>query len=405
MFALIAVSVGIALAVVYILKGRDHGHEEPAAILTTSTTAISTTSSSSFTSESTSELSSSTMTPLESIVTVIVTASESSDAVQTETATLTVTASDKEDLGAMLSSMLSDFTRLSISTELVTVSVTPTQPTTTSTPTSTTPSTSSTTSPSVQSTTSLTPSSTTASTTSSTSSAPPSLATDSNLAAVDVQSGPQNLHRNLLIWQDASAALIALSSASDINPDTVYPIADYAKPPIAKRGTPLTAASDDTGAVHLFYIAKDGSVAHLIQRDHTSWSVQRQSIHPRDTSSLSATWHKGNDTTGAVVLAYQASDGSVILFYGVDAPESDDAAQINISNVLDLNPGDWDNFGLAVTSARMMGDDKDEASLQILVEGRDDVLAAECLVGRGRDGEIDADCYWLNDAFSEPPTT
>lgn len=393
-FVLIAIAVGIALTVVYVLKGRDRGHEDAVAdvVTTSSTTEISSTTS--ISSETTSERPSSTATPLESVVTIIITASQSSDAVETETATLTVTASDEEDLGAMLSSILSDLTRVSVSTEVVTVSVTPSQPTTASSPSTTSTSPADTTSPSAEST-SATPSTT--------SSAPPTLATDSNLAAVDVTAGPSSLHRRLLVWQDSNATLIASNTNSDSQPDTITPITSNAPPAI--RGTPLTATVDDTGAVHLFYIAAaDGSLVYLEQNGRGSWVTRRQSIRPRDMSSLSATWHKGASTTGAVVLAYQATNGDVMLYYGVNDPESDDAAVINISNVLDLDTGDWDYFGLGVASAKMLGaEGKNEASLQMIVEGRDDVLAAECLFQPGTNDGVEADCYWLNSVFTGKP--
>lgn len=398
-FVLIAIAVGIALTVVYVLKGRDRGHEDAVAdvVTTSSTTEISSTTS--ISSETTSELPSSTATPLESVVTIIITASESSDAVETETATLTVTASDEEDLGAMLSSILSDLARVSVSTEVVTVSVTPSHPTTTSSPSpdSTSASVEPTSAPpSVRSTAS-------SSTPSSTSSAPPTLATDSNLAAVDVTTGPASLHRRLLIWQDSNQTLIASNTNSDSQSDTIAPITSNA--PAAIRSTPLTATVDDTGAVHLFYIAAaDGALVYLEQDGKGSWVTRRQSIRPRDMSSLSATWHKGANTSGAVVLAYQATNGDVMLYYGVNDPESDDAAVINISNVLDLDTGDWDYFGLGVASAKMLGaEGKNEASLQMIVEGRDDVLAAECLFQPGTNDGVEADCYWLNSVFTGKP--
>lgn len=110
-----------------------------------------------------------------------------------------------------------------------------------------------------------------------------------------------------------------------------------------------------------------------------------------------------------MVLAFQEfDDEDVFLLYGADAPDSEHATVVNISNLLHLDAGDWRSLGLAVTSGRLSESDdeadsnvdEDQAGLYMLIEGRDDVLAAECSLQVGNDDEIDTNCYWITGTFT-----
>ena len=384
---LIILAVVVTVAVVVVLRNNHHGDLDKPPMDSGNT--ISSTEVSTSSSETTSlDLPSTTL--WQSIVTVTMPAPESS-AAETKTAVLTITASEEEDLGDMLSSILADFPFFT--TEVVTVSVTE-QPSTTSSTTSYT--TTSTTSTTTLTTTSSETSS--ESSVTSTSSAPPSLSTDSNLAAVDVNTGPS---RRLVIWQDHDDNLIAFDSGTN-TPDQIYNIADALDDQLrAKHTTPLTAATDDEGAVHLFYVDnEDGMIGHLVQREAGSWTAQSKTMHPLSSSSLSATWHKGsNSTSGEISLAFQGTKGEILLYLGADKAASEKAFVVNVSSLLHLEIGDRDLVGLAIASGKMLSDAGSEGDLYLLIEGKDEVLVAECSISFGQEGELESECWW-SEAFT-----
>jgi hypothetical protein len=123
-------------------------------------------------------------------------------------------------------------------------------------------------------------------------------------------------------------------------------------------------------------------------------------MHPLSSSSLSATWHQssnGNSSSssssgGEISVAFQGTKGEILLYSGADQAASDKASIVNVSELLHLEIGDWDLVGLAVASGTMVSGS--DPGLYFLIEGKDEVLTAECSIGFERDGELESDCWW-----------
>lgn len=220
---------------------------------------------------------------------------------------------------------------------------------------------------------------------------------------MDVKIGPPKLHRQLLVWQDENNTLIARDSTGDTN--HTYRISDIISEDTAKPkpGTPLAAAPDEDAAVHIFYLSDhDNSVVHLVQREAGYWAVQGQANRVASHSSLSAAWHQDVNGSSGIILAYQSPDDDVCFYLAA----SKASAVINVSDLLHLEIGDWDNLGFAVTSGvQYKGEGevrgKDELpALYLAVEGSSDVLVAECSIDFESKEDVKGDCYWLETAFS-----
>ncbi|VUC23828.1 unnamed protein product [Clonostachys rosea] len=403
---LIAVSAGIASVIIISKQKASHHHDdhEPS----TPTPALTTGSSSSETSSS-SSTTSPTGSPstriVSSIVTVTFTKSEESKAVETTVITLTATQTESsQDIGKMLSSMLSPFPMFT--TEVVTVTA---DGSTTSVPSS-----------SKTSTSSRSTSSSSIRTTSSSSSPipspsvpPPSLSNISNIAAVDVNVGPSNLHRRLIVWQDQDASIIARDSIN--GKSEVYRIDDkLAEDGIkAKLGTHLAAASDSSGAIHVFYVSSDGigdegetaSVSHIVQRKAGKWESRGQPVEVTGDSSLSATWHRGGNGTQAILLGFQSPENAICMLLVGDgnADTESDGQIIDITQLLNLDTGGWSAIGLSIASGVPLGStgNRNETGLYVLMEGQDEALVAECSINdSSKSGNAESECRWLEGVFA-----
>ncbi|CAH0026219.1 unnamed protein product [Clonostachys rhizophaga] len=405
---LIAISAGVASVIIISRHKSSHQHDEheastPPPVLTTSSSISEASSSSSTTS--TTEPPSTTI--VSSIVTVTFTKSEESKAVETTVITLTATQTESDqDIGKMLSSMLSPFPIFT--TEVVTV---------TADESTTSVSSSSETSSKTTSSTSTSSSSTqTSSSSPSPSLLPHSLSNTSNLAAVDVKIGPSNLHRRLIVWQDEDTNIIARDSAN--GKSKVYRVNDKLaeKGVKARPGTHLAAAADDSGAIHVFYIASDGdeggdeatSVSHLVQREAGEWESRGQRVNVTGDSSLSATWHQSGNGTQAVVLGFQSPKNKIcmlILGDGNEDPESDEEI-VDVTQLLNLDTDGWSAIGLSIASGVPLGNANNRnkigvVGVYVLMEGENEALVAECLIGNSsKSSNAQSECRWLEGVFT-----
>ncbi|CAH0003718.1 unnamed protein product [Clonostachys byssicola] len=406
---LIAISAGVASVIIISGHKSSHQHDQdasaPPLVLTTSSSSLETPSSSSTTSTTEPP---STMI-VSSIVTVTFTKSEESKAVETTVITLTATQTESDqDIGKMLSSMLSPFPIFT--TEVVTV---------TADESTTSVSSSSETSSKTTSSTSTSSSSTQTSSSSSSPSPsllPHSLSNISNLAAVDVNIGPSNLHRRLIVWQDQDANIIARDSAN--GKSKVYRINDKLaeKGAKAKSGTHLTAAADGSGAIHVFYITSDGdgdgdettSVSHLVQRQAGEWESKGKQVDVTGDSSLSATWHQSGSGTQAVVLGFQSPKNKIcMLLLGDGYADGDsDEETIDVTGLLNLDTDGWSAIGLSIASGIPLGSTSnrnktDVVGLYVLMEGEDEALVAECsIIDSSKSGNTQSECRWLDGVFT-----
>ena len=246
----------------------------------------------------------------------------------------------------------------------------------------------------------------TSSSASSTSTGESSLSTRSKIAAVDVLRGPSSLQRRLIVWQDEGDNLIARDSAEGNS--TVYNInSEHADLPIATRETSLTAAVDDEGAVHVFFLDDEKNVQHIAQSEARDWKAYDSVTQISGESSLAATWHDNANDTALLVLALYDSTGrgktqqgrnGFFLWVSADRGESWDYEKPGVFN--DANH-DSDNgtYGLAIASGIAFDQDNDDepeegdvAGLHVILQSERGILAYECLF----DGDSLEDC-WENE--------
>ncbi|KAK7210855.1 hypothetical protein V2G26_018033 [Clonostachys chloroleuca] len=406
---LIAISAGVASVIIISRHKSSHQHDQeastPPPVLTTSASSSETSSSSSTTSTTEPP---STMI-VSSIVTVTFTKSEESKAVETTVITLTATQTESDqDIGKMLSSMLSPFPIFT--TEVVTV--TADESTTSSSETSSKP----TSSTSTSSSSARTSSSSSSSSGPSPSLLSPSLSNTSNIVAVDVNMGPSDLHRRLIVWQDQDANIIARDSAN--GKSKVYCVNDKLaeKGVKARSGTHLAAAADGSGAIHVFYIASDGdeggdkttSVSHLVQREAGQWESRGQQVDVTGDSSLSATWHQSGNGTQAVVLGFQSPKNKIcMLLLGDEYEDSEsDGGIIDVTQLLDLDTDGWSAIGLSIASGVPLGSTNNRnkigvVGVYLLMEGENEALVAECfIINSPKSGNAESECRWSEGVFT-----
>ena len=233
-----------------------------------------------------------------------------------------------------------------------------------------------------------------------------SLSTRSRIAAVDVLRGPSSLQRRLIVWQDESDDLIARGSAEGNS--TVYNInSQHEDLPKATRETSLTAAVDDEGAIHVFFLDDDSNVQHIAQSGAQDWKAYDSVTRISGPSSLAATWHENANNTGLLVLALYNSTGGgktqeglhgFFLWVSADRGESWHYEKPGVFN--DAND-DSDNgvYGLAIASGLAFDQDNDDepeegdvAGLHVILQSERGILAFECLF----DGDRLEDC-WENE--------
>ncbi|CAG9941669.1 unnamed protein product [Clonostachys rosea f. rosea IK726] len=411
---LIAISGGVASVIIISRHNSSHQHDEheastPPPAMTTSSSSSETSSSSSTTS--TTEPPSTTI--VSSIVTVTFTKSEESKAVETTVITLTATQTESDqDIGKMLSSMLSPFPIFTTEVVTVTADESTTSVSSSSEASSKTTSSTSTSTSSTQ-TSSSSPSS---SPSPSPSLLPPSLFNTSNIAAVNVNIGPSNLHRRLIVWQDQDANIIAHDSAN--GKSKVYRVDDKLaeKGVKARSGTHLAAAADGSGAIHVFYITSDGdksgdetpSVSHLVQREAGEWESRGQQVDVTGDSSLSATWHQSGNETKAVVLGFQSPENKIcmLLLGDGNADAEPDREIVDVTQLLNLDTDGWSAIGLSIASGVPLGSTSDRnktgiMGVYVLMEGEDEALVAECSIGNSsKSSNAPKECRWLDGVFT-----
>ncbi|CAH0055161.1 unnamed protein product [Clonostachys solani] len=405
---LIAISAGVASVIIISKQKSSRQHDQEASTpppVTTTSSSVSETSSSASTTSTTEPPH--TMV-VSSIVTVTFTKSEESKAVETTVITLTATQTESDqDIGKMLSSMLSPFPIFT--TEVVTVTA---DESTTSAPSSSETSSKTTSSTSTSSSSTQTSSS---SSSPSPSLLPPSLSNISNIAAVDITLGPSNLHRRLIVWQDQDANIIARDSAN--GKSKVYRVSDkLAEKGIkAKSGTHLAAAADGSGAIHVFYVASDRdgdgdettSVSHLVQREAGEWESRGQQVDVTGDSSLSATWHQSGNGTQAVLLGFQSPENEICLLVLGDGNGADSGEEIiDVTQLLNLDTDGWSAIGLSIASGVPLGSTSNrnktgEVGVYVLMEGEDEALVAECSINdSSKSGNAGSECRWLEGVFT-----
>ena len=408
---LMAIAVGVALAI--ILTNRSNNDEPsspanpspddnnlPSVSILTKTTVVEV----EVTSPSEPSLVTATMTVTYEPGTSVVTETQ----IQTYTAEppprIETSDANDDDVEDMLSSLLEQ--RPLISTQYVTISPSEehTSPTTSSTTTSSTTS-------SMTSSTSTTATTATAST--ATSSASAALSTLSRISALDISSGS----RRYIFWQDTDKHLVTSQFGGRRN--ETYRIVDKItdvggeKPAQPKHGTPLAAADDETGALHVFYLgAKDNAIHQLTRLADGDW-MATQVLHRGDAlraapnSALSATWHRSDQFDGTrsrlVALAWQDDHLRVKTVMTEDPTDPDgwSISDLNTRMGVDVGRGARDDRGIAVSSGNLDGETLDRrASLFVAVEGDDAVMLWNCSVGaNGFPLHIER-CDWLNDTWS-----
>jgi hypothetical protein len=250
----------------------------------------------------------------------------------------------------------------------------------------------------------------------------PTISKRSNLAAVDTTTNDTDLdHHRLIVWQDIDNALVARSAAR--GRDSVYMISGHVSDgnglrvdiPKAQPGTPLAAASDAAGDIHVFYVSEEHhTIIHLVlergweQRD---WVYKGEVVNVSPRSSLSATLHQnGEDTTSAVVvLGYTDLENEVCFKISPPMGPKDSSPwagdwttfRPDVFKTLDRDHGDSRAISIA-SGIQVPADDAphpgpgDYAGLHVVLEGWDAALVVECAVY----GDNMSGCYHSEQYFS-----
>lgn len=263
----------------------------------------------------------------------------------------------------------------------------------------------------------LSTSSSTASVTSSATSTPTSssfntttISKNSNFAAVDVVNAPASLQRRLIIWQDEEDNLVVRDS-SDGDTAVTHIGAFIPELPKGKMGTPLAAAADDKGQVHIFYITNDSETHHISQQDLDQWTdkgTPKSSIPA--SSKLAAVWHESSNDTKLLTLTLiydwrgEKSDKptSTDIFFSADYGDSWDYVQPDaFKNITVPAEGEC---GFSVVSGIAWSDDGDDmeepqageyAGLHVMTEGEENIQLVECEF----EGNSFTGCYVVDRQF------
>ena len=250
----------------------------------------------------------------------------------------------------------------------------------------------------------------------------PTISKRSNLAAVDTTINDTDVdHHRLIVWQDIDNALIARSTARGRN--SVYLISDQVSDvnglrvdiPRAQKGTPLAAASDAAGDIHVFYVSEEHhTIIHLVLElggEQRSWVYKGELANVSPRSSLSATLHQNGENTagGVVVLVYTDLENKVCFKISPPTESADSSPSAiewttykpDVFKTLDRDH--WDSRAIAIASGvQVPANDApspqpgDYAGLHVVLEGWDAALVVECTIA----GDNMSGCYHSEQYFS-----
>jgi hypothetical protein len=177
-----------------------------------------------------------------------------------------------------------------------------------------------------------------------------------------------------------------------------------------KYGTPLAAAADSSGAVHVFYLTDRNFITHIIKLPVGDWAtggvaVESEPVVAHEESRLSATWHQSKNEAKILALSYQTPLRQLRLLMS-DQPQQDDAwYKVDVELQLGYPElGRSNGLGHAISSGwryPLEGNDAGYHGLLGVVEGERTVLPWECAVDFRPPPARHVECYWLNDTFED----
>lgn len=231
----------------------------------------------------------------------------------------------------------------------------------------------------------------------------------SKLASAYSDAGDEDNQRRVLIWQVEGGELVAQDWTS--HSLTRYKIRDSLDIfDEAKYSTPLAAAADSSGVIHLFYLNRSNAISHIYETSVGKWHRGKVTnkygpILARGRTRLSATRHQNDaDNGGSSILAilYQHPNGQLRLALS-DAGSDATWHVVDISSLVEgpkPTVGTWDGLGHSIISSGVaISTDNNHTGYGTLilgVEGENGVLPWKCTIDAPLTSDKDTHCWWLN---------
>lgn len=241
-----------------------------------------------------------------------------------------------------------------------------------------------------------------------TASAVSSISTLSHLASSYSDVGDREKHRRILLWQDTDSELIAEEWSTSGR--ARYRVSDSLGYVEAKEGSPLAAATDISGVIHVFYLNTENIVSHIFETSVGTWKKGRMandgaSITADEMTRLSATVYRnsaGVNSAPAVVLSYQNSYRELRLAIS-DNPANESTWSIVDAPSLVRDPapivGLSHRLGHTVINSYLdtgSDADDDQETITMAVEGENEILPWKCAIDIRSRLDKSTRCWWLN---------